>query len=173
MTPAAAATPASWPALVAPLLDEPLVAVQWFQPGGRWSAPLRHVARRAAGRRRVEDGLPAMALLIVTETRVSVRGVELSYALPDRMRIMEPLGEWPRDQVTGTVRSVTVSHEATGLLATPHQRVELDLRRVELATPDGPLVADLPDRDRTTTAVCKALRLTPGVAPWRRLLGRG
>jgi hypothetical protein len=158
--------------LVAPLLDEELVALQTFLPGGRWNAPYRRWARRAMGRGRVDDRLPTVSLLIVTPTRVSVRAVDYGYDLPGGMRIGDPLGEWQRAQVSGTVRPVTLATTRDGPWDLPDSTTTLDVRRATLQTPDGVLVADLPGHERGSIRICAELGLKKGIGPWRQLADR-
>jgi hypothetical protein len=121
------------------VVDEPLHAVQWFHPGPPWnSGPSgwRRFARTLAGRGRGDDG-SAQSVLIVTETRVIVYTAGTAtreFALQDL------IGAWPRPQVSATA-----------------ERIESYVR-LTLHTPDGELVADLPERERATMKVSRALR---------------
>jgi hypothetical protein len=137
------------------LVDEPLDAVQWFYPGGRWNTGptgLRRLARRITGHARLDDGLPTQNVLIVTEGRVVVYTAGTSTG---QFALHDLVGAWPRMQVSATSENVELSTTYQRGSGMSHRQT---FRRLTLTTPDGELVADLPASQRATSKVSKALR---------------
>lgn len=136
------------------VVDEPLDAVQWFYPGGRWNTGptgLRRLARRITGHARVDDALPTQNVLIVTADRVVVYTAGTSTG---QFALHDLVGAWPRAQVSATSERVELSTTYQRGSSMSHSQA---FQRLTLATPDGELVADLPASQRATTKVKNAL----------------
>jgi hypothetical protein len=137
------------------VVDEPLDAVQWFHPGGRWNTGptgLRRFARRLTGHARLDDGLPTQSVLIVTQSRVIVYAAGTQTG---RFALAEQVGAWPRPQVSAKSERIDLSTSNASSGGLSHHKT---FQRLTLRTPDGELVADLPASQRATTKVARALR---------------
>lgn len=137
------------------VVEEPLDAVQWFYPGGRWNTGptgLRRFARMVTRHGRLDDRLPTQSVLIISQSRVIVYTAGTSTG---RFALHELVGAWPRPQVSATAERVELSTTHTGGGSLSHHKT---FQRLTLHTPDGELVADLPASQRATTKVSRALR---------------
>jgi hypothetical protein len=137
------------------LVDEPVDAVQWFYPGGRWNTGptgLRRLARRITGHSRLDDDLPIQNVLIVTEGRVFVYTAGTSTG---RFALQDLVGAWPRAEIRAQSQRVELSTSSSNGGSPSHHKT---FQRLTLTTPDGELVADLPASQPATTKVSRALR---------------
>ncbi len=142
--------------LITDVVDDDLVACQWFYPGGGWNSgypPFRKLARLVIGRGRVDDGLSRQSVVAITATRVLFYRTGISRAAGFSLRDLAY--QCPREQVTGTVRKVTLT--GNGRSVRLHSKT---FSRAKLDTPGGLLVADLPDKERASQRIITELGLT-------------
>lgn len=145
---------------LAELLGESVEHSQRFFPGERQLRPELwwRLWRRWRGGRRVDDALPSLtvAYLALTPTRVAV--VESAFARGRGHFLTKPFAIWNRDQVSAQAERVEMersSYDPRRGVSTRDHRVEAV--RLMLATPDGPLWADLPGDDPLSTDLAHAL----------------
>ena len=128
--------------LVGAVADEDVVAVHDFFPGRRWKRqdPLHveRLARKVAGRGRLEDRLPFLCVLALTHTRILVYGTTIRNR---KLTLTKKFFDWQRSQVTSTRENV--SFVIQGGMRNSAAPFHAHVVRLTLQTPDGGFLADL------------------------------